>query len=189
MERRAHHTLPAGRLGRRPRVVVVDDEPAVRAALARALRHDGYEILLCASGEEALEILRQRPVDVIISDHLMPGMRGIDFLGAARMVRPEAVRILLTGHADLQLAARAINEDAVYRLLLKPWDGLDLRVLVRLALEHAEGARRSDRLLTMIRDRLPFLGEVAGSDDDLFFVRRDPSGAIVISDDSEEDAA
>jgi response regulator RpfG family c-di-GMP phosphodiesterase len=169
--------------------LIVDDEPGVRAALARVLRRDGYEIFLCASGEEGLSVLRQRPVDVIISDHLMPGMRGIDFLGMARLVCPDAVRILLTAHADLPLAARAINEDAVYRLLLKPWDGLDLRVLVRLALEHSEGSRRSNRLLAMIREKLPYLGDLAAADDDLFVVDRDLSGAILVAEEDGEDAA
>ena len=103
-------------------MLLVDDEEGVRAALRRCLRAERYEIVEASSGSAGLALLRTRPVDVIIADQLMPQMSGIDFLCSARIVRPDTVRIVLTGHADLEVAMRAINEGLVYRFLVKPWD-------------------------------------------------------------------
>jgi len=134
-----------------PSILIVDDEPLIRQALVRALSGEGYELLQAPSGIEALEILKKRSVDLILSDLVMPGMDGLELLRNARQVRPEALRIVLTGHADLDMAVRAINDGAVYRFLLKPWDSFDLRVMIKLALRHRtaqaerETANQADR--------------------------------------------
>ena len=119
-----------------PSILIVDDEPLIRQALVRALSGEGYELIQAPGGQEALEILKSRAVDLILSDLVMPGMDGLELLRNARTVRPESLRIVLTGHADLDMAVRAINDGAVYRFLLKPWDSFDLRVMIKLALRH-----------------------------------------------------
>jgi response regulator RpfG family c-di-GMP phosphodiesterase len=136
---------------RRHTILLVDDEDNVRAALRRTLRSEGYEILEAVSGEEGLEVLRARPVDVVITDHAMPKMTGLEFLRAARLHRPDSLRIILTGRADLEMAIRAINEGAIYRFLLKPWDQLDLRVTLSVAIRHLEAERRNAHLLDLVR--------------------------------------
>lgn len=105
---------------RKPRILCVDDEPQILEGLALNLRRH-YELETATSGVAALEILAQKPeVAVVISDMRMPGMNGATFLAQAREVAPDAVRMLLTGQADLDSAIAAINEGQIFRFLTKP---------------------------------------------------------------------
>ncbi|MEK6608745.1 MAG: response regulator [Myxococcota bacterium] len=126
-------------------ILVVEDEDTVRAALRRSLQPDGYDIVEASSGEDAVRVLGHKPVDLILSDYRMPGMNGLDFLKQARVLQPRALRVMLTAVADPAVIVSAINEGAVYRYLLKPWDVFDLRVMVRLALRHLEAIRATER--------------------------------------------
>jgi thioredoxin reductase (NADPH) len=115
---------------RRPAILAVDDEPAVLAAVARDLRRgfgERYRILRAGSGAEALDVLgevrrRGDPVAMLIADQRMPGMEGTEYLVQARMIVPDAKRVLLTAYADTEAAIAAINEVALDYYLLKPWD-------------------------------------------------------------------
>ena len=89
-------------------------------------------------GAEALEILAATPVQVIISDQLMPGMTGVQLLGRVRRMYPATVRIILSGYAELGTITEAINHGAVWKYLMKPWSGELLRQLVAEAFRHAE---------------------------------------------------
>ncbi len=100
----------------------MDDEPNVIASLKRLLRRDGYRILTANSGAEGLELLAASPVDIIVSDQRMPGMTGVEFLRHAKSAHPDTIRIVLSGHTELQSVTDAINEGAVFRFLTKPWD-------------------------------------------------------------------
>jgi DNA-binding NtrC family response regulator len=92
------------------KILLVDDEELVLRAVTRALRRDGYDILTAGSGPEALKTLAATDVAVIICHHQMQGMRGPEVLAQAGRLRPEAVRIMLTGQADLDAAQAAINQ-------------------------------------------------------------------------------
>jgi thioredoxin reductase (NADPH) len=115
---------------RRPAIVVVDDEPAVLAAVARDLRRgfgERYRIVRAGSGEEGLEVLRElvrrgEQVALLVADQRMPGLSGTDYLVRAREMVPSAKRVLLTAYADTQAAIQAINEVSLDYYLLKPWD-------------------------------------------------------------------
>jgi thioredoxin reductase (NADPH) len=115
---------------RRPAIAVVDDEPAVLAAVARDLRRgfgDRYRILRAGSGPEALDLLREvrargDQVALLIADQRMPGMAGTDYLVEARTIFPDAKRALLTAYADTEAAIAAINDVSLDYYLLKPWD-------------------------------------------------------------------
>jgi thioredoxin reductase (NADPH) len=115
---------------RRPAILAVDDEPAVLAAVARDLRRgfgERFRILRAGSGAEALGVLgelrtRGDQVAMLIADQRMPGMPGTEYLVKARMVVPDAKRVLLTAYADTEAAIAAINEVALDYYLLKPWD-------------------------------------------------------------------
>jgi thioredoxin reductase (NADPH) len=115
---------------RRPAIVVVDDEPAVLAAVSRDLRRgfgERFRILRASSGPEALELLRELrtrgdQVAMLIADQRMPGMPGTEYLVQARQLVPDAKRVLLTAYADTEAAIAAINEVALDYYLLKPWD-------------------------------------------------------------------
>ena len=135
----------------RATVLFVDDDQGVRSALGRSLRRSGYEFLLAEGPRAALDLLRQTRVDIIISDHLMPGMTGLEFLRLARDRCPDAVRIMLTGHADLETAIAAINEGEIYRFLTKPCDRVELQVTLHLACERLQLERENRHLLALIR--------------------------------------
>ena len=93
-----------------------------------------YELLEFTNPVEAAREITGRPVDLVISDFLMPEMNGVEFLGKVRQAQPDAIRILLTGFADKENAIRAINEVGLYHYLEKPWDNESLLLLVRNAL-------------------------------------------------------
>ncbi|HSY25066.1 MAG TPA: HD domain-containing phosphohydrolase [Polyangiaceae bacterium] len=104
----------------KPRVLCVDDEPSVLEGLSLTLRR-GCEVVTAQSGSAALDLLGRDPaIAVVLSDMRMPGMDGATFLGKARLVAPDATRLLLTGQADLASAIAAINEGRIFRFLNKP---------------------------------------------------------------------
>ncbi|MDP2810735.1 MAG: ATPase, T2SS/T4P/T4SS family [Rhodocyclaceae bacterium] len=119
----------------RYRLLIVDDEPGVTKALTRAFRQENYEVVTAADGAEGLKRLAEATTHLVISDYMMPGMNGANFLRAVKERAPDTIRIMLTGHADTGAVMGAINEGAVYKFILKPWDDNDLRVTVALALE------------------------------------------------------
>ncbi|MCI0420869.1 MAG: SpoIIE family protein phosphatase [Acidobacteria bacterium] len=137
------------------RVVLVDDEELVLSALRTLLEiNGGFQILEFNEPLQAVEELRRTPVDLVISDYLMPGINGVDLLRQARSLQPEAMRILLTGFADKQNAIRALNEAGVYQYLEKPWDNDQLLIVLRNALQEkglrqqlTEKVRALDRLI------------------------------------------
>ncbi|MBD5804932.1 Type II secretion system protein E [Azoarcus sp. Aa7] len=130
----------------RYRILFVDDEPSILKALARIFRAESYEILTAGSGAEALARLKEAPVQVIISDYMMPGMNGADLLKQVKSLYPETIRIMLTGHADTGAVMGAINDGAVYKFILKPWNDDDLRVTVSLALEQFDLVQKNRAL-------------------------------------------
>lgn len=145
------------------RVLCVDDEPRVLEGfdLHLGMEHD---LLTAQSGAEGLELIESEgPFDVVVSDMQMPGMDGATFLSAVRTRAPDTERILLTGHADLTAALRAINEGAIFRFLTKPCAS---EVLLRTVEEAAELRRlkQSERELLerTVRGCVEMLGEVLG---------------------------
>ncbi|MDF2447309.1 MAG: response regulator [Moraxellaceae bacterium] len=117
------------------RLLLVDDDANVLAALRRVFRGENYELLFASSAEEALRILESTPVQLIISDHMMPGMSGSELLQKVRSRWPDTIRIMLTGHADTEAVMGSVKGGAVYRFILKPWNDDDLRLSTALALE------------------------------------------------------
>ncbi|AYH42100.1 EAL domain-containing protein [Azoarcus sp. DN11] len=120
-----------------PTLLLVDDEPHVLSALKRLLRHDGYRILTAASAREGLDVLAREPVQVLLSDERMPGMNGSEFLMRVKELHPDTVRMVLSGYANVDAITRAINNGAVSKFLLKPWDDEELRVTIREAFARA----------------------------------------------------
>ncbi|MFI7600085.1 HD domain-containing phosphohydrolase [Actinoplanes sp. NPDC049681] len=108
--------------GKRPRILLVDDEANLLDGLRRHLRRE-FDVETAVGAAKGLFALRQtEPFEVIVSDFLMPGINGAEFLKAARKAAPESTRMLLTGHTDLEDAAKTVNEGQVFRMLLKPVD-------------------------------------------------------------------
>ncbi|HEY9100392.1 MAG TPA: ATPase, T2SS/T4P/T4SS family [Thiobacillus sp.] len=120
------------------RILLVDDEPNVLRALQRVFQQENYQVVTASNGQEALELLSRETFHLIISDYMMPVMNGGDLLRKAKEVCPELIRIMLTGHADTGAIMAAINEGAVYKFIIKPWNDDELRITVALALEQYE---------------------------------------------------
>jgi len=121
---------------RTPVLVIVDDEEMVLTSLRSFLMLETeYEVLTFLSAAEALEAVNGRTIDLVISDYLMPGMTGIDFLLEVKKLQPYATRILLTGYADKENAIKAINEVGLYQYVEKPWDNDELKLIIQNGLE------------------------------------------------------
>ena len=117
---------------KRGTVLFVDDERRVLTSMRAMFRRD-YEVLLANSGQEAIDLLRDHAVDVIVSDQRMPGMTGVEVLKAVKRLAPNAMRILLTGYADLKAIEASINEGEVFRYLTKPCPSEELKEAIGLA--------------------------------------------------------
>jgi FixJ family two-component response regulator len=120
---------------KKTRILFVDDEAFVLDALHRLFKDDGYSILLAGSAKSALEILRNAPAHVIVSDYRMPGMNGSEFLTTVAEEWPDTVRLILSGHADISSVVSAINDGQIYKFISKPWNNDELREVIRDSVE------------------------------------------------------
>ena len=119
-----------------PAVLIVDDEDMVITSVRAFLQLETeYRITGLTSPVEAAKYLETNPVEVVISDYLMPKMNGLQLLARAKDLQPEAARVLLTGHADKQSAIQAINDVGLFQYLEKPWDNQQLLLVVQSAIE------------------------------------------------------
>jgi DNA-binding NtrC family response regulator len=116
-------------------ILVVDDEIGVRHAITRTLEEAGYKVITASNGRRALEILDEQRVDVILTDHHMPDLCGIDLLKLVRVRHPHVVRMILTADKQPDVPVRSINEGEVYRFIQKPWNNSDLRTIMHYAFE------------------------------------------------------
>lgn len=94
-----------------------------------------YDIATYDSPSKALEAIRESPIDLVVSDYLMPGMNGIEFLLEVKKLHPYATRILLTGYADKENAIKAINEVGLYQYIEKPWENEEFKLIIQHGLE------------------------------------------------------
>lgn len=131
----------------KPRVLVVDDEEIVLAALRETLLRAGYEVCAVPDAYMAMDYLQATPFAVIISDHQMPRMTGLEFLARAKNVQPDASRLLITAVLTLGTVIEAINSGEIYRFVVKPWLREELLATVRNAVQRHELLHRNAELL------------------------------------------
>jgi DNA-binding NtrC family response regulator len=123
----------------RPRLLFVDDEQRVLNSMRIMFRRQ-FDLFLASHGAEALDIVRDKDIDVIVADHRMPKMTGVEVLSKVRAMSPRTVRILLTGYADLDAVEGSINDSEVFRFLTKPCAPQQLRETIELAAKLAREA-------------------------------------------------
>jgi two-component system probable response regulator PhcQ len=164
------------------KILLVDDEPHVTEALKRTLYQEPYEVLSANSAKEALQILAREPISVVITDERMPGMQGAEFLAVVYRDYPETIRIMLTGHANLDLAMRAINEGQIYRFLMKPCNEQEIRLAIRQAVQQKELADKSRQLLKKVKQQNFVLQRLEKDNPGITKVERDPNGTVIIED-------
>jgi response regulator RpfG family c-di-GMP phosphodiesterase len=121
----------------KPTLLLIDDEERILRSL-RMLFFVGYNVRITTDPDEALAILRDEQVHVIVSDQRMPLMQGSELLRHAREISPATMRILLTGYADLEASIASVNEGEVFRYLMKPWDAEQVKKVVAEAAAIAE---------------------------------------------------
>lgn len=140
-----------------PVVVIVDDEEMVVTSIRAFLTLEtDYTVRGFTDPEEASRSFETLPVDVVVSDYLMPRMNGIQLLRRAKDLQPEAARVLLTGHADKQSAIQAINDVGLFQYLEKPWDNAQLLLVIQSAIERTQ-------LFRTLRDKITELDSAHSS--------------------------
>ncbi|HEY2031843.1 MAG TPA: response regulator [Myxococcales bacterium] len=163
-------------------ILLVDDEEPVRASLARVLEREGYRVHSAENGEAGLAILKQEPIQLVISDYSMPQMTGVEFLKLVRARHPHVVRIMLTGDPNPDIIIRSINEGEVYRFIRKPWDNTMLRVTVYFAFETIVLEEENRRLLSALRRQVNFLRGLEQDFPYLAALARDEDAAMLLAE-------
>ncbi len=126
------------------RVLHVDDDPDITAALSLGLRKHRFQVQSAGSAEEGLGVLAKHEIDVVVSDEQMPGTSGSKFLALVRQKWPETMRIMLSGCTDFRATLDAINEAHVFRFLTKPCNSEDVAFCIRQAAAVKEAARAAN---------------------------------------------
>ena len=118
------------------KIVIVDDEDMVIKTLKTLLKIEGFSnVDIFNNPDDALKFIENNPVDLIISDFIMPKMNGIEFLSKAKKIHPDTTQILLTGYADKENAIRAINELGIFKYIEKPWGNDDIILNIKNGIE------------------------------------------------------
>jgi response regulator RpfG family c-di-GMP phosphodiesterase len=120
------------------RILVIDDEEIVLAGLRETLAREGHMVVTVSNPFVALQELQKQPFSVIISDHHMPGVTGLEFLAQAKEIQPDATRILITAVLSLDTVIDAINKGEIYRFIVKPWLREELLATVKNAVQRYE---------------------------------------------------
>ncbi|WP_441003752.1 EAL domain-containing protein [Pseudocolwellia agarivorans] len=144
-------------------ILLVDDEKSVTKALSRVLRNDFSAIHEAQSASEALTILENNPIDVVISDYRMPDVNGSELLTQVHNLYPNILNVMLSGQADMEGFAKALNDGCISKFLCKPWDNNQLRAFLRDTIKEHESKRNHDTLtliptLKMFKEQIKHLG-------------------------------
>lgn len=132
-------------------LLVIDDEPSILSSLRRQFRKN-YQVHIANSAQEGLKVMKEHPIQVIISDQRMPGMSGAAFFDQIKHEYPDATRLLLTGYADIQAVIEAINDGNIFRYITKPWDPTELDTIVREAFGRHNLIVRNKELVDQLKD-------------------------------------
>jgi len=136
------------------KVLLVDDDENILRSLKRLLMDENLEVLTSSSGDKALAALAaNKDIGIIISDQRMPGLSGVDFLEQARKIRPQAIRILLTGYSDINAAIDAINRGGASKYLTKPWKDDEILMSVREACQRYALIQKNRQLSALIQQK------------------------------------
>jgi len=128
-------------------ILIVDDEEIVLVALRDTLLREGYEVVSSPHAVHALSVLKEQEFSVIITDHQMPMVTGLEFLVQVRQIQPDASRILITAVLNISTLIDAINKAEIYRFVVKPWSREDLLTTVKSAVERYEQVSKTTRML------------------------------------------
>ena len=137
------------------KILIVDDELIMRESLAGWLERDGHAVQTAASGEEALEMVKETQFDIFLVDIKMEGISGLDVLRSVRETDPEADVVMITAYGSIPSAIEAMK-DGAYDYMLKPFDPNELGVLIEKIIHHQEQAREVIYLKEQVKERTRF---------------------------------
>ena len=123
------------------RILFIDDDPDALKQLDKIAASQAWEATSLASAKGALAVVDEKAIEVVVSDHWMPGVSGIDFLSELKQTRPAVVRVLMSGAANKEMAARAVHDGGVHAVLEKPWSMQALLATIRQAGAQARAIR------------------------------------------------
>jgi two-component system response regulator AtoC len=147
---------------KKTKILIVDDESIVRESLSDWLEGVGYEVEAAESGEEALRIIRQKKIKIMLADLVMPGMNGIELMKRAKQIVPTISTVIITAHATVQTAITAIREGA-HDYVEKPFCPEKVELLIDKLVEHQDLIEENISLRRKIKDRFHFEGIIAKS--------------------------
>jgi len=147
---------------KRTKILIVDDESIVRESLSDWLGSVGYDVEVAESGENALQIIRQKKIKIMVADLVMPGMNGIELMKEAKKIIPTISTVIITAHATIQTAITAIREGA-HDYIEKPFCPEKVELLIEKLVEHQDLIEENISLRQKIKDRFLFEGIIAKS--------------------------
>ena len=145
------------------RVMIVDDEEVLRDVLEVVLRREGFDVVLAASGEEALNLLDGEEVDLVILDVMLPGISGIDTLRAIRIANPTLPVVVITAFSSIDGAIEAMKFGA-FHYIPKPFKNEEVVLTVNKALEQRRLASENERLKAELADKYSFSNIIGKSE-------------------------
>ncbi|MGA1867909.1 MAG: response regulator [bacterium] len=167
-------------------ILLVDDDISILKALKRVLHNEDHirklTVFTVTNAMEALDIMKNLTIHLVISDEGMPGMLGNKFLKLVKCKFPSTMRVMLTGQASLEVAIKAINEGEIYRFLTKPWDNIELLITVRQALNQYDLEAKNRYLLKKVNQHVVTLQHLEKQYPGITKVEIDHDGGILVPD-------
>ncbi|MFZ3019320.1 MAG: sigma-54 dependent transcriptional regulator [Gallionella sp.] len=139
-----------------PVVLVIDDEVRSQESIRRTLDEE-FSVLTVSSADEGRAVMERERIQVVLCDHRMPGVTGVDFLKEVRERWPDAVRMIISGYTDVEDIIAGINDAGIYQYILKPWHPESLLLNVRAAAQLFELQQQSNRMNLEMRTAQPVL--------------------------------
>lgn len=160
-------------------ILVVDHEGSFIEYIQRMMSDQNCNVITAASGQEGLNILEKQQVSMVISEYGIPLMNGLEFLEKVRIIYPNILTIMVTDHADIELAINAINEAGVYKFLLKPLDDIDFKNMIKKTLESLQVIKERDVLIRKVKTHESTLKDLEKRYPGITKVERDEDGYIL----------
>ncbi len=183
------HTVTHTDGDERYRIMLVDDEDGILRAIKRELAKEPYELETFTDAAQALDRFSMVEFDLVIADYRMPGMDGVTMLTEIKKIRPDTIRIVLSGTADLEVLVEAINKAEIYRFIGKPWVDYELKIIIAQALEFCRIQKENRRLTEQVRkqqDQLKkqqdILEKLESESPGISHVERADDGSIIIDE-------
>jgi response regulator RpfG family c-di-GMP phosphodiesterase len=133
-------------------VLFVDDEKEILSSIRRQFRKESFDIITCNSGKEALSLLEENEIQVIVSDERMPVMSGLELMKEVKKLYPETIRVILSGYVDSETIIDAINKGEIFRFVSKPWKYADITNIIKEALNKWSIEKKNKKYMEQILD-------------------------------------